>query len=43
MFMKPKFCLDHKNEYMINIRKNIDYVLIITYHILKKLYVQNVE
>ena len=21
MFMKPKFCLDHKNEYMVNIRK----------------------
>ena len=21
MFMKPKFCLDHKNEYMVNIKK----------------------
>ena len=21
MFMKPKFCFDHKNEYMVNIRK----------------------
>ena len=22
MFMKPKFCFDHKNEYMVNIKKN---------------------
>ena len=21
MFMKPKFCFDHKNEYVVNIRK----------------------
>ena len=21
MFMKPKFCLNHENEYMVNIRK----------------------
>ena len=21
MFMKPKFCFDHKNEYMVNIKK----------------------
>ena len=21
MFMKPKFCFDHKNEYMVNMRK----------------------
>ena len=21
MFMKPKFCLKHKNEYMVNIKK----------------------
>ena len=38
MFMKPKFCFDHKNKYMVNIRKNIYYALIIIYHILKKPY-----
>ena len=37
MFMQPKFCSDHKNEYMVNIRKkNIYYVHIIIKIIHKK-------
>ena len=44
MFMKPKFCFDHKNEYIVNIRKkNIDYVHIIINHILRNQNVLNVK
>ena len=31
MFMKPKFCFDHKNEYMVNIKKKH---ILCTYHYL---------